>query len=268
MDAAAAGAASMDAAAGPAPEPGLRPPLNVLIASHVRFFREGLADVLGRDPMLSIAGLAADLHEVAARCRQATLHILLLDAALPDGLGAVRHVRACAPAVRIVALALDETEENVMAWAEAGADGYVPGNTALADLAAAIASAARGEQTCSAAVAGGLLRRITELALVARRQIQVPAPVLTARESQVISLICAGLSNKDIARSLGIELATVKSHVHNLLGKLKVQRRRQVAACMREQETSLLGPSLGVSVLACGDGSPSFLGRRTMGTEI
>jgi two-component system nitrate/nitrite response regulator NarL len=95
----------------------------------------------------------------------------------------------------------------------------------------------RDEQPCSARVAAGLLRRLRRMANSNREGDDARSlPTLTVRETQVIELICAGLSNKDIARRLNIGLATTKAHVHNLLGKLNMQRRTQAALWIREHQ--------------------------------
>src|SRR3989442_8173668 len=88
----------------------------------------------------------------------------------------------------------------------------------------------RGEQVCSTRISAGLLRRIAAGPRAAGASAATAdATALTAREDQVVRLVAAGLSNKEIARRLDIGLATVKSHVHNVLGKLTLERRSQVA---------------------------------------
>jgi len=89
----------------------------------------------------------------------------------------------------------------------------------------------RGEAVCSPRVAGALLRRIAALATDGRSD-RVPAH-LTKREREIMGLIDEGLSNKEIAKRLRIEVATVKNHVHNILEKLQVHRRGEAAARVR-----------------------------------
>jgi DNA-binding NarL/FixJ family response regulator len=98
------------------------------------------------------------------------------------------------------------------------------------DLVDAVERAARGELQCSPQVAGTLIRRLAWRA--AAGATLIPSP-LTARESEIVRLIDEGLSNKEIAVRLGIEVATVKNHVHNLLEKLRVRRRSEAAARLR-----------------------------------
>ena len=157
--------------------------------------------------------------------------MVLLDAAFCDGPTAVRQLRAAVPESPVVVLAVDETPETVIAWAEAGAIGYVPQTTALADLVGILVSISRGSQLCSAQIAFGLLRHVARTARSdPAGSTTAPAATLTRREREIGLLIGAGLSNKEIARRLDIGVATTKSHVHNLLGKMNVQHRGQAAA--------------------------------------
>jgi DNA-binding NarL/FixJ family response regulator len=131
-----------------------------------------------------------------------------------------------------------ETEENIITWAEAGAAGYIPTTAALRDLVQLLVDIMHGKQICSGRVAAGLIRRLAGAARSNNGLGQAQAiPLLTAREREIIQLVSSGLSNKEIARKLNIELSTTKSHVHNVLGKLSLQRRGQVAFWRRENES-------------------------------
>jgi two-component system nitrate/nitrite response regulator NarL len=137
--------------------------------------------------------------------------------------------------VKVVAIALDETPHAVLEWAEVGAMAYVPRDASLADLIATIERTARGELQCSAQVAAGMIRRVWALAKVAgdRNAGRLGSAHLTPREREIMRLIDQGMSNKDIARHLGIGIATAKSHVHHILEKLNVRGRSQAAARLR-----------------------------------
>jgi two-component system nitrate/nitrite response regulator NarL len=211
----------------------------VLIVSEIRFLREGLAEALKREPPHSVVGLAANVDEMLAAVDQSRPAIVLLDAAFPNGTAAVRDIRAVGPAVRVVVFAVMETEENIVGWAEAGAAGYIPATAGLGDLVRLLADVVQGEQICSGRVASGLMRRVAFGAKTRdeRNRTKV-APILTTREREISRLVSAGLSNKEIARQLNIELSTTKSHVHNLLGKLQLRRRGQIAYWIREHQIS------------------------------
>lgn len=209
--------------------------LRVAIVWGVRFTREGLAEILERDPLVSVVGQYADLSEAAALSPAGQVDVLLLDGRIPDAGAEVRRFLEIAPGMRVIAAAVREAEEEIVAWAEAGIIGYIPRTTPLADFVPRIREIYAGEQICSARVATGLLRRIAVAARKSTgRDAAFPAATLTKRERQAAELIRNGLSDKEIARELNISLATTKAHVHNLLGKLNVQRRSQVAASLRE----------------------------------
>ena len=203
--------------------------LRIVIVSEVRFRREILAEFLERDASVLVVGLCADLAEVVALSPPPQADVVLVDAELRDGPAAARRTRQIKPDVRLIAYAVRETKDDVIAWAEAGVIGYVPNTAASADLVRLIMDIHGGEQPCSGRVAAELLHRIavTESLGIAGNALS-PAPALTRREREAAELIATGLSDKEIARRLNISLATAKLHVHNLLGKLNVQRRGQV----------------------------------------
>jgi two-component system, NarL family, nitrate/nitrite response regulator NarL len=208
-------------------------PRSIMIVSDIRFFREGIAEVLQRDGAFVSVGLAADVDQALAVAAAATPQIVLIDVSLPDGLAALPRLRNLAPPPQVVALALGEIETSVIAWAEAGACGYVPRNTPLSELVSLLEEILSGQQTCSKKIAAGLLRWISRSPRAAPLRFAVTPSLLTIREEQVLQLIAAGLSNKEIARRLNIGLGTTKTHVHNLLRKLELTRRSQVARWMR-----------------------------------
>jgi two-component system nitrate/nitrite response regulator NarL len=210
--------------------------LRVLLVWGVRFTAEGLVEILERDPSLSVVGLCTDLSEAVALSPTLHADVILLDARIPDGAAAVRRALEVAPGMRIVVSAVRETENDIVAWAEAGVIGYIPRTVALADFVPLIMDIHSGEQLCSRRVAAGLLRRIGVAARRSPGSNALRAPVLTKREWQAAELIRSGLSDKEIARRLNISVATTKSHVHNLLSKLNVQRRSQVADHLRQFE--------------------------------
>jgi DNA-binding NarL/FixJ family response regulator len=115
-----------------------------------------------------------------------------------------------------------------------GVAGYVTRGASMDDVLEAIQAAARGEVRCSPRVAGFLFRHIASLA-----KEQSPSPVqtsaLTARESQILELLRQGMTNKMISRRLGIELPTVKNHVHSVLAKLGVHRRAEAMLLFRDE---------------------------------
>ena len=160
--------------------------------------------------------------------------MVLLDMAMPESLETARAIVRTTPTLKIVALAVPEFERDVVACAQAGVSGYVPREGSLEDLLAVVWSVKRNELLCSPRMAATLFRRA---ATATDEGFTIPTRDLTLRELQVVRLLDEGLSNKEIAVHLGIEIATVKNHVHNILHKLNVRRRGEAAARVRGRLT-------------------------------
>jgi two-component system, NarL family, nitrate/nitrite response regulator NarL len=199
--------------------------IRVFIVARVRLYREGLATMLPRRDGIAVVGTAESWETGADDVRRLSPDIVLIDMALADGSNAIREVVAGTDGVKVVALAVPEGEREVIAYAEAGVSGYVTREQSLDDVVAAVESAARGQVACSPRVAAALLHRVTALSNAG------PGgdSRLTQRESQIATLLDEGLSNKEIAQRLCIERTTVKNHVHNILEKLEVRSRFEVA---------------------------------------
>jgi two-component system, NarL family, nitrate/nitrite response regulator NarL len=209
--------------------------IRLFILADIRIYRDGLAEILARRGGIKVVGTAADLGSALAAISATRPEIALVDVAMPDGIAAVRSVLRAAPEVKVVALAVPDAEVNVIACAEAGVSGYVTRDESLDDVVEALESVTRGEMLCSPRMAATLLRRVTALAA---GETGGARSRLTARELEIVELIDQGLSNKEIASRLFIELATVKNHVHNILEKLQVQRRSDAAAHLRAHTTA------------------------------
>jgi two-component system, NarL family, nitrate/nitrite response regulator NarL len=200
-----------------------------LVVSAVRFLRESLVEILGRTSEMRRCEEAATLDSALEFARSTPLAVILLDGAFPGGIRSAMRIRAAAPDAKLIVLWISETEADVLAWAEAGIAGYVPNTASVDGLMTLIEEITRGGQICPSHIAGSLLRRVA----AAGRASDSAAPPLTRREMEILRLVTAGLSNKDIARRLSISVGTTKSHVHNLLGKLSLQRRTEIMMRMR-----------------------------------
>lgn len=209
-------------------------PTTVFIVTPIKLYREGIAHFLGACSAVRVVGVAEEGRSTAAAAVELRPQVILLDMAMEDSRETARSLRATLPEVAIVALAIPESEGVVISCAEAGISGYVPREGSLDQLLQAILSAAEGEAVCSPRIAGGLFRRLSVLSAATEEPVPAaPVARLTAREREVMSLIDDGLSNKQIARQLCIEVATVKNHVHSILEKLGASSRGEAAARAR-----------------------------------
>jgi DNA-binding NarL/FixJ family response regulator len=198
----------------------------VLIVASIRIYREGLALLFSHHPSLTITALASDRACAIESLTSTSPDVVLLDVTTAESAQVVRDVDRLRPRMPVVALGVAEAESEMLACVEAGVVGLVSRDASFDELVTTLEGAARGEVHCSPRFAGTLARRVASLA--ASRDSGSGAERLTARECEIVVLIEQNLSNKEIAVRLGIEVATVKNHVHNLLEKLHVQRRTDV----------------------------------------
>jgi DNA-binding NarL/FixJ family response regulator len=202
-------------------------PLRLFILSDVRLVRDGLALLLSRETGVSVVGVASPT-DAAAQIKELQPDIVLVDATVADMAAHTLWVREAVQRVKIVAFALDELDQGVIACAEAGVSAFVGRDGSQQDLLRAIYQAKRGEFSISPRSATLLLGHIAELA---DTRLRPPSSGnLTRRERQILPFIQRGLSNKEIARQLSVEAATVKNHIHNILGKLQLRRRAEIVA--------------------------------------
>lgn len=213
-----------------APDPGSAP-VRVMILADVRLYREGLTRLLAGRGDLTVVGAAALDEHVLLRIRSEHPDVVLLEAAIACTTGVVQELGRQAPLTKVVAYGVVDEERQALRCAEVGVSAFVAGDATSEQLAGAILGVGRGEFACSPRVTALLVRRVR--ALSQGRVPGTPHARLTPRERGIAALIAEGLSNKEIATRLGIELCTVKNHVHHILEKLHVNRRTQAAARFR-----------------------------------
>jgi DNA-binding NarL/FixJ family response regulator len=198
----------------------------LIVLSEVRIYQESIAATLrGRDGFCVLdppasAGVCPD----AIAPLQAD--VIVLDLAMRNGCDCVRALRERLNGITLIGFGVNESADEVIAFAEAGLTAYVSRDGSVDHLVDVIQSAVRGELICSPRIAGALFRRV---GLMSNERERADL-ILTLREREVLTLIREDLGNKQIAERLRIAEATVKNHVHNVLEKLKVRRRAEVAA--------------------------------------
>ena len=228
---AASNQASLVAAEAPQTRDGM---LRVLLVSYIRLFQEAFATLLERQDGITVVGTASP-PQASAIADELRPDIVLFDATRHADLGYAKELADRQPTLKVVAFGVSETDAEIVTLAAAGISGYVSNDAAADDVAGVLVSTMRGELLCSPRAAATLCHHV---ALLSRNGPgggpggQSP-PILSKRELQIAGLIDRGLSNKEIARRLGIQATTVKNHVHNILDKLKVHRRGEAAACLR-----------------------------------
>jgi DNA-binding NarL/FixJ family response regulator len=202
-------------------------PVRAFLIGSVKAYRESLARSLGQAG-IEVVGVAGDSVSALPCIGELEPDIVVLETLGTQQRWAVMGLKAAAPQARVVAFGVPDHPADAVALVEAGASGYVTSDQSVEDAAQVLRSVAQGEFPCSGRVAAILADRVSELATPSAAA-DLSAARLTSRELEIASLIAAGLSNKEIATMLSIELSTVKNHVHSILAKLGVTRRSEVA---------------------------------------
>jgi two-component system, NarL family, response regulator LiaR len=199
--------------------------IRVLIADDHAVVRQGLRAFLDLQDDVEVVGEAADGAAAVAESERLEPDVALMDLVMPrfGGDEAIRRIAEVSPATRVVVLTSFADDDKLFPALRAGAAGYLLKDVEPRQLMDAIRAADMGETILHPTVAARLVEE------VATRPDPAPRTPLTERELEVLALIARGMSNKLIARELGVAERTVKTHVSNILGKLGLSDRTQAA---------------------------------------
>ena len=194
-----------------------------LIVSDTRLLRDGLCSLLVPASICAVVGMV-EAAEAPLAIRNGEPDLILLDAAVLSAPGLARRLREEGPSAKVIVFALAALDQDVIACAEIGIAGFVGRNGSAEDLLTAIEQTWRGQFAANHEVTAIL---VEGLAVACRAR--ASGGGLTPRQRQIVPLLEQGLSNKEIARLLRVEVATVKNHVHSILGRMQLSRRGQLA---------------------------------------
>jgi len=185
-----------------------------------------------------VVATAEDADAGVLRVREAKPHVVLVDAFVGthESHHLVESLKQSAPATRVIMMDLLPVQEDFGAFITAGASGFILKDATVDDFVATIRSVAAGMDVVPRALTGRLLSLVAEHAVLRRTPALLGAMRMTAREQEITALIAEGLSNKEIALRLNIATYTVKSHVHNILEKLALHTRLEIAAHAHRSE--------------------------------
>jgi DNA-binding NarL/FixJ family response regulator len=198
-------------------------PINVLIFHRTRFLADALGLLLSSYEQLAIA-VTSDAAEAQHLLERAVIDVVVLYSST-ECEDCVRTIKAWRPQQLVVVLGLEDRVDEIVRVIEAGAAGYLLEDAYPDDVARIIQAVYEEQPLCSPRVVAAVIGRLWQLASAAPAALPV-TDRLSLREQQILKMIGLGLANKEIARSLDIELCTVKNHVHRILDKLNVHSRR------------------------------------------
>lgn len=207
----------------------MRDRIRVVIVDDHPLFLEGVAHTLQAEPDIEIVGEGSTADEALRLAQNLLPDIILLDITMPGGgLNAVRAIAVACPVTKIVMLTVSEEEEDVLAAFKAGARAYILKGISARELVAVLRSVYAGEVYVTPSLAAGLLLEMT--GSPAEPQLPgSPLDELTERELQILELVAAGRSNKEVGHRLHLSEKTVKHYMTNILQKLHVRNRVEAA---------------------------------------
>jgi DNA-binding NarL/FixJ family response regulator len=203
--------------------------IRVLLVDDHQLLTGSLAQILALEPDIEVVGIAATVSDAKALARE-RMDVVLMDYKLPDGTGAeaTRAIKARWPTARVVMLTALNDDETVLESIQAGADGYLTKDRVVEDVVSAVRAAHGGETLLPRSVIMGIAQRVA--AARDRSTERQPVEALTPRELEVLRALTDGLSTPEVCERLFIAPNTLRTHVQNIMGKLRVHSKLEAVA--------------------------------------
>lgn len=228
--------------------------VNIAVISDIRIYCEGLDHVLSGTQSVNVVGSVSSGEAALKLVSDYLPDVVLLDMTMASSCELAQRISSISAATKVVALAVPCNERNILQCAEAGITCYVLREASITELVEAVMCAAKGKCYCPQEIISYVFRKIQNGSPISGSPM-APSPVakthgaavhtpplqerLTRRERQIATLLTDGMSNKQIAKNLSIEVSTVKNHVHNVLVKLDARSRSQAVSILQRLSTHL-----------------------------
>jgi two-component system, NarL family, nitrate/nitrite response regulator NarL len=208
--------------------------IKIAVVCGIRIYRDGIAAQINRYDTMHVDNVFSDCGSIIDRLESLDPDLVIADIAVDGLIDLVDRIKRNNTATKLIVLTYSGGEDKVCECVRLGVEGFVSNNDGFEDLKNCINAVLGGEFRYPSGVARSLAKRMA--GGTTDTGINNPLAVLTSRQSNVLQLMAKGLSNKEIARNLGIEVATVKNHVHDILDKLHVPSRLKAAAMLHGNE--------------------------------
>lgn len=212
--------------------------IHILLIEDNRLLREGLTAMLREQPDLKVSASHGN-SDAVLKAKASKPNVILLDLGLRSqpSIRLLGILRKSAPSARVIGMDLLPVQEELVQYVQAGVTGFVLKDATFDEFLRTIRSVATGMDVLPPPLTGSLFAQIVDHARQKRRGNPFASVKMTVREREVIALIAEGLSNKEIALRLHLATDTVKSHVHNILEKLALHTRLEIATFAHTDET-------------------------------
>ena len=203
------------------------PATRTLIVDDSELARRGIRAILSGSPLFDVVGEASDGRQGIARTRELMPDLVLMDLRMPglSGLDAIGMIKEEFPATLVIVLSVSDDPQDLFEAIRRGAQGYLIKHVEAGLWLEYLTAIIQGGARISRAIADRILREFTRPSAIPRASL----PTLTTREEEVLGLVARGLANKEIATALGIVEGTVKRHLQNILAKLQLRNRVELA---------------------------------------
>ena len=208
----------------------------ILVIEDNRVLRDGITAMLNGQPDMHVAATIGNGNNVLLKASQTKPHVILMDVGLKNfkETSVIKSVRENMPEAKVIGMGFIPSQSDIVEFVEAGASGFILKDATVKEFLGTIRSVAQGVKVLPPSLTGSLFSHVIEFALKKTNGKTTNTVRMTKREREIIVLIADGLSNKEIARQLNIATHTVKSHVHNIMEKLALHSRLQIAKYTHE----------------------------------
>jgi len=213
--------------------------IRILVIEDNRVLRDGIATMLNEQTDMHVIATIGSGNNILLKASQTNPQIILMDLSLTSfkESSVVESIRNKMPDAKVIGMGFIPTQSDIVEFVEAGASGFILKSATVKEFLGTIRSVAQGEKILPPSLTGSLFTHVVELALKKKKGKISNVVQMTKREREIIVLISDGMSNKDIAQQLNIATHTVKSHVHNIMEKLALHTRLQIAKFIHEENS-------------------------------